>query len=73
MIECLRNITPDFVHSLIRVTCGEYVPASECRILSLMPFIAVPQPCASVFRLDFITSESDMSVKWLGEVPNKSK
>lgn len=56
---------------MIKSDCEEYLPMSECRILAVQPRIAVPQPCSSVFRIDFNANGDDISVKWLGELPNK--
>lgn len=63
---------PEFLHKLIKTESTEYIPISECRILAVRPQIAVPQPCASVFRIDFLASE-ETSVKWLGEIPARRK
>lgn len=73
IINCLRKIIPDFLHKMIKVDCDEYVPASECRILCLKPLIAVPKPCSSVFRIDFLAYDGEVSVKWLGEMPIRCK
>lgn len=61
---------PEFLHKLIKTESSEYIPISECRMLAVRPQIAVPQPCASVFRIEFLANE-DISVKWLGEMPTR--
>lgn len=69
LMKCLKKILPDQLHKLFIVNSRKYLPSSECRILSLEPSIAVPQPCAGIFRLDFI-GES-VTKKWLDDVPAK--
>lgn len=69
LIKSLKKILPNQLHKLIIVNSRKYLPSSECRIISLEPEVAVPQPCAGIFRLDFIGEST--TKKWLDEVPAK--
>lgn len=71
LIRSLSILIPDYLHKMIRSDCKEYVPASECRLLAVQPSVAVPQPCASVFRIDFMANGDGIAVKWLGEMPSR--
>lgn len=71
-MKCLRKILPEQLHHLTKINSQQYLPSTECRILSVSTDVAVPQPCAGIYRIDF-TDDNTMTVKWLGEVPDKRK
>lgn len=60
------------MHTLTRTDSPRYVAPTECKILSLVPEVAVPQPCSTIFRIDFMNDDL-VSVKWTGEMPTKCK
>lgn len=70
-MKCMRKLIPEYLHKLIKTNGSEYIPSSGCRVLCIGPQVAVPQPCSSVFRIDFVGNEDEISVKWLGELPAK--
>lgn len=77
-MKCLKRLLPQSLHKFTRMNGHQYVPASECRILSVVPEVAVPQPSANIFRVDFICLDDSglddhVSVKWPGELPTKRK
>lgn len=59
------------MHKLTQSECNQYLPATVCRILSVSPNVAVPQPSENIFRVDFVSDSDYVHVKWLGELPNK--
>lgn len=62
------------MHYLVKSDAQNYVPSSEfCRILSVLPPIAVPQASATIFRIDFVDNSDEVHVKWLGTLPTKCK
>lgn len=73
VIKSLRKLIPESMHRLTQTDCSQYLPASQCRILSIPTSVAVPQPSANVFRIDFVGDTDDVQVKWLGGLPTKCK
>lgn len=59
------------MHKLTQPDCSQYLAASECRILSIPTSVAVPQPSADVFRIDFVGDSDEVHVKWQGGLPSK--
>ncbi len=73
LMKSLRKLLPESMHTLTRNDSPRYVPPTECKILSVVPEVAVPQPCSTIFRIDFIENDDSASVKWTGEMPTKCK
>ncbi|KAG4073473.1 hypothetical protein HA402_000697 [Bradysia odoriphaga] len=71
LMKSLRKLLPESMHTLIRSDSQRYVPPTECKLLSVVPEVAVPQPCSTIFRVDFIGNDDLVSVKWTGEMPTK--
>lgn len=71
VIKCLRKLIPESMHNLTQTDCSQYLPASQCRILSIPTSVAVPQPSADVYRIDFVGDSDEVHVKWLGGLPSK--
>lgn len=71
MMMCLRTLLPEQMHKVTRMNCSQYLSPGEFRIISVPTEVAVPQPSSSIFRIDFVGNEHDISVRWLGEMPNK--
>lgn len=61
------------MHFLICIESDQYLPPSKCRILSVLPHVAVPQPSDKIFRIDFTDDSDEVHIKWLGTLPNKCK
>lgn len=61
------------MHILTRTDSPRYIPPTECKILSIVPEVAVPQPCSTIFRIDLIGNDDLVSIKWTGEMPTKCK
>lgn len=62
------------MHRFVSANSPRYLSTSAYRLVSLGPESAVPQPSASIFRVDFIggsTDEKMCVVKWPGELPSK--
>lgn len=72
-MKSLRKLLPESMHTLTRNDSPRYVPPTECKLLSILPEVAVPQPCSTIFRIDFIENGEAVSVKWTGEMPTKCK
>lgn len=70
-MKCLKRLLPHALHKFTRMNSLQYVPATECRILSVVPEVAVPQPSSNIFRVDFIGVDDTVCVKWPGEIPTK--
>lgn len=67
-IMCLKHLLPQQMHKLIQ-TDSQYLTNSDCKIIAVLPEIAVPMPSNLIYRIDFL--DDKISIKWLGEVPNK--
>lgn len=61
------------MHYLICIESDQYLPPTTCRILSVLPHVAVPQPTEKIFRIDFNEDTYEAHVKWPGTMPNKCK
>lgn len=61
------------MHHLIFIESDQYLPPTKCRILSVLPQVAVPQPTEKIFRIDFTEDTNEVHVKWLGTLPSKCK
>lgn len=59
------------MHYLISIDSNQYIPPNKCRILSVLPQVAVPQPSDKIYRIDFTDDSNEFHIKWLGTVPNK--
>lgn len=59
------------MHKLTQTDCSQYLTTSACRLLSIPTSVAVPQPSADVFRIDFVGDSDEVHVKWLGGLPSK--
>lgn len=59
------------MHKLTQTDCSQYLPSSKCRLFSIPTSVAVPQPSADVFRIDFVGDSDELHVKWLGGLPSK--
>lgn len=70
-MKCLKKLLPNQLHGLTAMNAKKYLPLQECRILSVPPEVAVPQPCAGIIRLDFVGE--DVATKWTGQLPSKRK
>lgn len=77
LMRCLSRLLPARMHARhVRTNSTRYVPASECRLLSVLPEVAVPQPQAHIFRVDFVrdvANDEVCIVKWTGQLPDKRK
>lgn len=69
-MKFFRKLLPESMHHLICIESDQYLPPTKCRILSVLPHVAVPQPSEQIFRVDFGDC-NDIHVKWLGTLPNK--
>lgn len=61
------------MHHLICIESDQYLPPTRCRLLSVLPEVAVPQPSEKIFRVDFMDDTNAVHIKWLGTCPNKCK
>jgi len=71
LMKSLRKLLPESMHTLTRNDSPRYVAPTECKILSVVQEVAVPQPCSTIFRIDFLGNDDLVSVKWTGEMPTK--
>lgn len=72
-VRFFAKLLPDSMHHLICIDSDRYQTPTECRILTVSPSIAVPQPSENIFRIEFLDNCDDVHVKWLGCLPNKCK
>lgn len=72
-IKCFGKLLPESMHHLICIESDQYLPSSRCRILSVLPEVAVPQPSDNMFHIDFADDTNEVQVKWLGTLPSKCK
>lgn len=61
------------MHHLICIESEQYLSPIKCRLLSVLPQVAVPQPSEKIFRIDFMDDTNVAHIKWLGTCPNKCK
>lgn len=61
------------MHHLICTSSDQYLPQTECRILSISHSVVVPQLSEHIFGIDFLDNCDAVHVKWLGCLPNKCK
>lgn len=75
LMRCLQRLLPARMHDRqTRSNSTKFVSAGECRLLSVMPEVAVPQPQANIFRVDFVrdvANDEVCLVKWTGSLPHK--
>lgn len=72
-MKCFGKLIPESMHHLICLESDQYLPPTRCRILSVLPQVAVPQPTEKIFRIDFAEDTNEVHVKWLGTLPSKCK
>lgn len=72
-LKCFGKLLPESMHHLICFESDQYLPPAKCRLLSVLPHVAVPQPSEKIFRIDFIESTNDVHIKWHGKLPSKCK
>lgn len=70
-LKCFGKLIPESMHHLICIESDQYLPPIKCRLLSVLPQVAVPQPSEKVFRIDFMDDTNVVHIKWLGTCPNK--
>lgn len=61
------------MHHVICIESDQYLPPIRCRILSVLPQVAIPQPSEKIFRIDFTEDTNEVHVKWFGTLPTKCK
>nr|CAD7439675.1 unnamed protein product [Timema bartmani] len=80
IIKCLKVLVPR--HCYRAVTHSDtYLELTECNLLGLEPQVAVPQPSATVLRLDILQPQNEdhqqnikmytFKIKWGGSMPTK--
>nr|CAD7199377.1 unnamed protein product [Timema douglasi] len=80
IIKCLKVLVPR--HCYRAVTHSDtYLELAECNLLGLEPQVAVPQPSATVLRLDILRPQNEdhqqnlemytFKIKWGGSMPTK--
>lgn len=72
-LKCFGKLIPETMHHVICIESDQYLPPTKCRILSILPHVAVPQPSEKIFRIDFTEDTNEVHVKWLGALPTKCK
>ncbi|XP_055322190.1 folliculin isoform X2 [Sitodiplosis mosellana] len=70
-LKCFGKLLPETMHHLICIESDQYLPSSQCRILSVLPHVAVPQPSDKIYRIDFTDDSDEAHIKWPGTLPNK--
>lgn len=70
-LKCFGKLLPETMHHLISIESEQYLPPNKCRILSVLPHVAVPQPSEKIYRIDFTDDSDEAHIKWTGTLPNK--
>nr|CAD7262379.1 unnamed protein product [Timema shepardi] len=80
IIKCLKVLVPRHCYRAVNHS-ETYLELAECNLLGLEPQVAVPQPSATVLRLDILRPQNEdhqqnlemysFKIKWGGSMPTK--